>query len=78
MWFAALSEPQPGGWFEKFMRRLQEGSPDVLALLAHNPFAKQPPPYLRAYLYRFTFTLPDQRAKSGHIWNREKLRLYWP
>ena len=26
MWFAALSEPQPGGWFEKFMQRLQEGS----------------------------------------------------
>jgi hypothetical protein len=77
MWFAALSEPQSGGWFEKFMQRLQEGSPEVLALLAYNPFAKQPPAYLRAYLYRFTFTPPDQRAISGHIWNREKLRLYW-
>jgi hypothetical protein len=76
MWFAALSEPPSGGWYEKFMRRLQEGSPEVLALLAHNPFAKQPPTYLRAYLYRFTFTHPDQRAISGHIWNREKLRLY--
>ena len=78
MWFAALSELQPGSWFEKFMQRLQEGSPEVLALLAHNPFAKQPPAYLRAYLYRFTYTPPDQRAISGHIWNREKLRLYWP
>ena len=77
MWFAALGKPQPGGWFEKFMQRLQKGSPDVLALLAHNPFPKQPPAYLRAYLYHFTYTLPDRRAISGHIWNREKLRLYW-
>ncbi|MEQ1638413.1 MAG: lipase maturation factor family protein [Methylococcales bacterium] len=78
MWFAALGESQPGGWFEKFMQRLQEGSPGVLALLAHNPFAKQPPVYIRAYLYRFTFMLPEQRAVSGHIWNRKKLLLYWP
>ncbi|WP_411726277.1 lipase maturation factor family protein [Methyloglobulus sp.] len=78
MWFAALGEPQPGGWFEKFMRRLKEGSPEVLALLAHNPFAKQPPAYLRAYLYRYTYTQQERRTVSGHIWNRQKLRLYWP
>jgi lipase maturation factor 1 len=37
MWFAALSEPQPGGWFERLMQQLQEGSPKVLTLLAINP-----------------------------------------
>ncbi len=77
MWFAALSHSHTGGWFEKFMRRLQEGSPEVLALLAHNPFPTRPPAYLRAILYRFTYVAPVQRAASGHIWNREKLRLYW-
>ncbi|MDD5578828.1 MAG: lipase maturation factor family protein [Methylobacter sp.] len=78
MWFAALGEPPRGGWFDKFMRRLQEGSPEVLALLAHNPFIDHPPAFLRAYLYRYTFTEPNQRTLSGHIWKREKLRLFWP
>lgn len=78
MWFAALSEPLPGGWFEKFMQRLHEGSPEVLALLAHDPFAKQPPAYLRAHLYRYTYAQQERRTVSGHIWNRQKLRLYWP
>jgi hypothetical protein len=78
MWFAALSEPRAGGWFEKFMQRLQEGSPEVLALLANNPFPRQPPIHLRAYLYRYTYALPDQRAVNGQLWHREKVRLYWP
>lgn len=79
MWFAALSgSPQPGGWFERFMQRLQEGSPEVLALLSHNPFPMQPPSYLRAYLYRYTYTQPERRKLTGQIWNRERLRLYWP
>jgi lipase maturation factor 1 len=78
MWFAALSNPQSGGWFDKFMHRLREGSPKVLALLAHNPFPKQPPTHLRAYLYRYTYTTPEQRSASRHIWIREKLRIYWP
>jgi lipase maturation factor 1 len=78
MWFAALSEPQPGGWFEMFMQRLQEGSPEVLALLAHNPFPKRPPTYLRATLYRYTYTKPEQHKATRQVWNRERLRLYWP
>jgi hypothetical protein len=77
MWFAALSEPQPGGWFEKFMQRLQDGSPDVSALLMHNPFPDSPPVYLHAYLYRYTYTQPEERKVTGRIWKRERLRLYW-
>jgi lipase maturation factor 1 len=78
MWFAALSEPQPSGWFEKFMMRLHEGSPEVLALLAYNPFPVQPPSYLRATLYRYTYTQPERHKVTGQVWNRERLWLYWP
>jgi lipase maturation factor 1 len=78
MWFAALSESQPGGWFERFMQRLQEGSPEVLALLSYNPFPERPPNYLRATSYRYTYTQPERRKFTGQVWNREKLRLYWP
>ena len=36
MWFAALGSPP--GWFVAFLARLLEGSPEVLGLLAGNPF----------------------------------------
>jgi lipase maturation factor 1 len=76
LWFAALSPPQSGGWFEKFMHLLQQGSPDVTDLLASNPFPGLPPKYLRAVLYSYTFTTPDERTGTGKIWRREKLGIY--
>ena len=48
MWFAALSEYEREPWFERFCRRLLEGSPAVLALLAGNPFPREPPRFVRA------------------------------
>ncbi|MGR8932882.1 MAG: lipase maturation factor family protein [Gammaproteobacteria bacterium] len=78
MWFAALESPRPGGWFENFMQRLRQGSPPVLALLAYNPFPDRPPAFLRAVLYRYTFAPPALRTATGQIWQREKLRRYWP
>ena len=77
MWFAALSPPESGGWFEKFMRRLSEGSPAVTALLADNPFPNQPPHFLKAYLYRYTFTSLEERKSTGKIWRRELKGLYY-
>ena len=43
MWFAALGNYQQNPWFISFCQRLLEGSPDVLALLAKNPFPSKPP-----------------------------------
>jgi len=42
MWFAALSDYRQNPWFVNFCARLPQGSPDVLALLAKNPFADHP------------------------------------
>ena len=78
MWFAAMQTPTAHSWFARFMSRLQEGSPQVLALLADNPFPEKPPVYVRALLYRYFFTTPEQRAATGNIWQREYLRVYWP
>ncbi|MBK8816546.1 MAG: lipase maturation factor family protein [Methylococcaceae bacterium] len=77
LWFAALSRPQSGGWFEKFMHRLQQGLPEVLALMASNPFPNLPPKYLRAVWYRCTFTTSDKRAATGKVWKRERLGNYY-
>jgi hypothetical protein len=78
MWFAALEKPAADSWFARFMGKLQEGSPQVLSLLAANPFPGKPPVYVRALLYRYFYTTPEQRAATGQIWQREYLRVYWP
>jgi hypothetical protein len=78
MWFAAMEKPAADSWFVKFMGKLQEGSPQVLSLLADNPFPEKPPVYLRALLYRYSYSSREQRAATGQIWQREYLRVYWP
>ncbi len=76
MWFAALRNYRSTPWFQQFLRRLLEGSPDVLALLDRNPFPNQPPKYVRALLYRYRFTDPKIRRETGQWWSREYLGVY--
>jgi hypothetical protein len=78
MWFAAMQNPTSNSWFAKFMLKLQQGSPQVLSLLADNPFPEKPPVYVRALLYRYFYTSPEQRKGSGNIWQRDYLGIYWP
>jgi hypothetical protein len=75
MWFAALGSPRSQPWFLALMRRLQEGSPPVLALLASNPFPEAPPRLLRAQRYAYRFADPAQRAR-GQWWQRELTGAY--
>jgi hypothetical protein len=73
MWFAALQPPSKVSWFNNFMVRLQQGSPSVLSLLDHNPFPNKSPQYVRALLYRYTYSTYQQRKKTGNIWQRQYL-----
>ena len=76
MWFAALGSPP--GWFLSLMVRLLEGSPEVLALLAENPFSEHPPRFIRAVLYDYRMTDLSTRQRTGAWWTRERLGLYVP
>lgn len=76
MWFAALGPPPP--WFASLLARLLEGSPDVIALFAKNPFPEQPPTYVRALLYEYRMTDRDTRRRTGAWWHRELVGLYFP
>ncbi len=76
-WFDA-SDLASNSWFARFMLKLQQGSPQVLSLLADNPFPEKPPVYVRALLYRYFYTSPEQRRGSGNIWQRDYLGIYWP
>ena len=76
MWFAALSGYRSEPWFVNFMLRLLQGSPNVEALLARNPFPSAPPKYMRALLYDYSFTNWEERQQSGNWWKRRARGLY--
>lgn len=74
MWFAALGNVNRNPWLVRFMDRLLEGRPEVLALLGDNPFPDQPPRYVRALIYDYRFTGRDDGGSA--YWKRELLGLY--
>jgi predicted DCC family thiol-disulfide oxidoreductase YuxK len=76
MWFAALDDPQNLPWFSRFLQRLLENEPSVLALLETNPFPNKPPLYVRAQFYEYRFADSQERAK-GLWWHRQLLGLYF-
>ena len=78
MWFAALSSYQAQPWFINFMVRLLDGSPDVLALMAKNPFPSGPPQYVRAQVYDYKFTNMAERRATGNWWSRDPKGTYFP
>ena len=73
IWFVPPKFDSQIYWFKLFLRRLSQGSPQVLALLRDDPFAGAPPPYLRVLVYRYHFTNWEERKRTGHWWKRELL-----
>jgi len=78
MWFAALGDYRANPWLVSTMVRLREGSPQVLNLLAVNPFPEKPPRFVRAVLYNYRFTNAEERRRTGAWWKRELRGLYAP
>jgi lipase maturation factor 1 len=72
MWFAALGTPTENTWVEGLIYRLLSGEPSVTGLLEPPPFPK-PPKYMRALLYDYQFTTPEERRKTGAVWQRKLL-----
>ena len=78
MWFAALGDVQQNSWFVSLSERLLEGQPEVLRLLRHNPFPDFPPRHVRAVIYEYHFTTPEQRLADGSWWRRQYRGIYLP
>jgi len=78
MWFAALGSYQSNPWFVSFVIRLLEGAPAVNGLLATNPFPGQPPRFVRATVYEYTFTDFETRKRTGAWWQRQRRGQYLP
>lgn len=78
MWFAALSGSEGAPWFGNLLVRLLQGSPEVVGLLAANPFPTAPPRYVRALLFDYSFTDFEERRVTGDWWKRRPLGLFFP
>ncbi len=71
MWFAALGPRAEAHWLFPLAQHLLEASPAVLGLLDDaNPFADEPPRFVRLVLYDYRFTTLAEGA-DGAWWRRE-------
>ena len=77
MWFAALDDPRRLRWFPRFLERILQNEPSVMALLEKNPFPEKPPIFVRARFYDYTFADSAEKA-TGVWWDRRLLGLYFP
>jgi predicted DCC family thiol-disulfide oxidoreductase YuxK len=78
MWFAALTRHENAPWFARLIKRLLEGSPEVVNLLDNNPFPDKPPQVIRAVLYDYHFTDASTRRATKAVWTRRVLGEYFP
>lgn len=78
MWFAALGGFRQNQWVGTLMIRMFQNAPDVMSFFSDNPFADKPPEYLRARVYDYTFTSPDEILNNGQWWNRKLVGDYTP
>jgi hypothetical protein len=87
MWFAALYpgyDPRRDGpgsanaWFGAFLGALLEQKQPVWDLLEPPPLPQKSIRHIRARLYRYHFTTPEERRESGAWWRREYLGAYSP
>jgi len=71
LWFVPLGAPAP--WLPSLCRRLLEADPATLRLLRHDPFDGAPPGWVRMRLFRYRYTTPDERRRTGDWWVRYEL-----
>jgi len=80
LWFASLGtwRDEEGHIVPRTEQALLRGSNDVLLLFAGNPFPNGPPRQVRAVLWQYWFTTPEEKRATGMWWRREQLGLYAP
>jgi hypothetical protein len=80
LWFASLTNwrDEEGHIVPRTEQALLRGSQDVLLLFAGNPFPNGLPKQVRAVLWQYWFTTPEEKRATGMWWRREQLGLYAP
>jgi len=78
MWFAAMSDWRHHPWILNLVHKMLRNDPQTLKLIDKNPFEGHPPHYIRAVLYSYRFTDPQEKKETGSWWVRKPLRVYLP
>jgi hypothetical protein len=76
IWFVPPQHPEFMYWFDRFISKLEQGSPDVLALLADNPFEQEPPRFIRVQVFHYEFTDAEEREETGNWWKYKYLGTF--
>ncbi|SFK36549.1 Lipase maturation factor [Amycolatopsis sacchari] len=71
MWFASLSSQYSDSWLQPLAEKLLAADRATLKLLRRDPFDGRRPTYLRARLFRYRFTTPQEHRETGDWWVRE-------
>jgi hypothetical protein len=72
LWFVPLSGGTDHGWLVALLRKLLENDGPTLKLLGPNPFPATPPVWIRANLYHYRFSTPEERRRRRVWWVRTK------
>jgi lipase maturation factor 1 len=78
LWFASLQPWQQSPIVPLTEERLLENSPQTLNLFRANPFPNHPPKLIRAVLYQYWFSSPEQKRTHGLWWRRQYLGTFAP
>ena len=78
MWFAAFSTIQEEPWMLNLVLHLLRADPETLSLLDKDPFRGVSPKWIKADLYRYEFTTPEEKKQTGHFWKRRRVKEYFP
>jgi len=78
LWFASLSSWRQEPIVVRTEESLLRGDTDVLLLFSGNPFPHAPPRQVRAVVWQYWFTTPEEKRAHGTWWRRQQLGLYAP
>lgn len=78
MWFAPFRNAESNAWFIQMISKLLQNDKLVMGLIEKNPFdGADPPKYIRAESYEYTYTkIGGRAALAGEWWNRERIGSY--
>lgn len=78
MWFAAMKDIRSSPWLLQFIKKLLNNDKPSTSLIRHVPFGDDPPKHIRARLYEYRFTTPEEKKRTGKWWHRSYLHDYLP
>jgi hypothetical protein len=78
LWFASLGEWLQNPMVPRTEELLLQNDPDVLSLFRGNPFPDAPPKYVRAVLWQYWFSTPEEKREQGIWWTRKFIGTYAP